>query len=91
MFCFADHCTKGDIDAWLNNDSVKVYWWEDMTKTHATNPEDFEGLSDFVEALNDLLEPDFGAIIEILLPIASEELFSLYYLQITSSRKGGNN
>ena len=79
-FVFADHCTKGDIDAWLDNDSVKVYWWEDMTKAHANNPEDFDGLSDFVEALNELIEPDFGAIIEILLPIASEELFSLYYL-----------
>ena len=51
-----------------------------MTKTHANNPEDFDGLSDFIEALNELIEPDFGAIVEILLPIASEELFSLYYL-----------
>lgn len=50
-----------------------------MTKTHATNPEDFEGLSDFVEALNDLLEPDFGAIIEIYLPITVDEFLSIYY------------
>ena len=78
-FVFADHCTKGDIDAWLDNDSVKVYWWEDMTKTHATNPEDFEGLSDFIEALNDLLEPDFGAIIEIYLPVTVDEFLSIYY------------
>ena len=79
-FIFAKNCKKDDIDAWLNDERVKVYWWEDMTKTHANNPEDFDGLSDFIEALNELIEPDFGAIIEILLPIASEELFSLYYL-----------
>ena len=29
-----------------NDERVKVYWWEDMTKTHANNPEDFDGLSD---------------------------------------------
>lgn len=50
-----------------------------MTKTHATNPEDFEGLSDFIEALNDLLEPDFGAIIEIYLLITVDEFLSIYY------------
>ena len=41
-FIFAQNCKKGDIDAWLNDERVKVYWWEDMTKTHANNPEDFD-------------------------------------------------
>lgn len=50
-----------------------------MTKTHANNPEDFDGLSDFIETLNGLIKPDFGAVIEVYLPATSEELFSLYY------------
>ena len=78
-FIFADHCTKDDVDVWLNDERVKVYWWEDMTKTHANNPEDFDGLSDFIETLNGLIKPDFGAVIEVHLPATSEELFSLYY------------
>lgn len=78
-FIFAKSCTKDDIEVWLDDKRVKVYWWEDMARAYANSPEDFDGLSDLVEALNELIKPDFGAIIEICLPITSEELFSLYY------------
>ena len=45
----------------------------------SNNPEDFDGLFDFIEALNELIKPDFGAVIEVHLPVTSDELFSLYY------------
>ena len=83
-FIAANHCTKEDIDTWLNDDKVNVYWWENLAKLPAIEDIDPETLDsyDVIELLSLVASPkrlSFAALIEVLLPVDAEKLCSLYY------------
>ena len=83
-FIAANHCTKEDIDTWLNDDKVNVYWWENLAKLATIEDIDPETLDsyDVVELLSLAASSkrlSFAALIEVLLPVDAEKLCSLYY------------
>ena len=91
-FIAANHCTKEDIDTWLNDDKVNVYWWENLAKLPAIEDIDPETLDsyDVIELLSLAASPkrlSFAALIEVLLPVDAEKLCLFYYP--TSSRPTG--
>lgn len=83
-FIAANHCTKEDVDTWLNDDKVNVYWWENLAKLPAIEdigPETLDSY-DVIELLSLAALPkrlNFAALIEVLLPVDAEKLCSLYY------------
>ena len=83
-FIAANHCTKEDIDTWLNDDKVSVYWWENLSNLPAIENIDPENLDshDVIELLSLAASPkrlSFAAMIEVLLPVDAENLCSFYY------------
>ena len=83
-FIAANHCTKEDIDTWLNDDKVNVYWWENLAKLPAIEDIDPETLDsyDVIELLSLAASPkrlSFAALIEVLLPVDAEKLCLFYY------------
>lgn len=83
-FIAANHCTKEDIDTWLNDDKVSVYWWENLSNLPAIEnigPENLD-FHDVTELLSLAASPkrlSFAALIEVLLPVDAEKLCSFYY------------
>ena len=83
-FIAANHCMKEDIDTWLNDDKVNVYWWENISNLPAIENIDTENLDsyDVMELLSLAASPkrlNFAALLEVLLPVDAEKLCSLYY------------
>jgi hypothetical protein len=83
-FIAANHCTKEDIDTWLNDDKANVYWWENLAKLPAIEDIDPETLDsyDVIELLSLAASSkrlSFAALIEVFLPVDAEKLCSLYY------------
>lgn len=83
-FIAANHCTKEDIDTWLNDDKISVYWWENLSNLPAIENIDPENLDshDVIELLSLAASPkrlSFAAMIEVLLPVDAEKLYSFYY------------
>ena len=83
-FIAANHCTKEDIDTWLNDGKANVYWWENLAKLPAIENIDPETLDsyDVIELLSLAASSKrliFAALVEVLLPVDAEKLCSLYY------------
>ena len=83
-FIAANHCTKEDIDTWLNDDKINVYWWENLAKLPSIEDIDPETLDsyDVIELLSLAASPkrlNFAALLEVFPPVDAEKLCSLYY------------